>query len=93
MKKRILSILLAVTMLFQAFAVCGVAAETDGFVDFPDNWSTEAMTAAVGNGLMVGTSPTTIEPDKYVTRAEFAAAIVRAFGATVKKDISSFTDV
>ena len=92
--KKFLSILLAVMMLVQTLIVPGIAAEVDSFVDFPvDSWSTEAMTAAVENGLLVGTSETTIEPEKNLTRAEFAAIITRAFGATKTADISKFSDV
>ena len=92
--KKILSILLAVMMLVQTLVIPGIAAEIDGFEDFPVNsWSTEAMTAAVDNGLLKGTSETTIEPEKNLTRAEFAAIITRAFGATKTADISKFKDV
>ncbi|MBQ8759769.1 MAG: S-layer homology domain-containing protein, partial [Clostridia bacterium] len=92
--KRILSVLLTVMMLLQAMVIPGFAAETEQFTDFPKNsWSEEAMTAAVENGLITGTSETTIEPRKNLTRAEFAAIITRAFGATKTADISNFKDV
>ena len=72
--KKILSVLLAVLMLVQALPFSVFAAETSDFTDFPVNsWSTEAMTAAVENGLLTGTSKNTIEPAKNLTRAEFAA--------------------
>ena len=92
--KKILTVVLAIVMLVQSMGITGFAVSTDGFKDFPTNsWSTEAMTAAVENGLLVGTSDTMIEPAKNVTRAEFAAIITRAFGATEKADISKFKDV
>ena len=81
--KKILSVILAIMMLMQTFVITNFAADIEGFTDFPTNsWSTEAMTAAVENGLLVGTSETTIEPQKNLTRAEFAAIVTRAFGAT-----------
>ncbi len=91
--KKILTVVLAIAMLLQTFVISGFAVDTSGFIDFPDDWSTEAMTAAVENGLLEGTSPNTIEPSKKLTRAEFAAFISRAFGATVEGDIKHFKDV
>ena len=92
--KKILSVILAIMMLMQTFVITNFAADIEGFTDFPTNsWSTEAMTAAVENGLLVGTSETTIEPQKNLTRAEFAAIVTRAFGATKTADISKFKDV
>ena len=92
MKKttRLTAILLAVIMLMQTFSF---AAKVSDFEDFPRDWSTEAMTDAVNNGLLVGTSKTTIEPKKNLTRAEMTAIISRAFGATVPMDISFTRDV
>jgi len=92
--KKFLSVLLAIVMLLQTLVIPNFAADVSGFVDFPTNsWSTAAMTAAVDNGLLKGTSDTTIEPSKNLTRAEFAAIITRAFGATKVADISHFADV
>lgn len=62
------------------------------FKDMPDNWATDALNAAVENGLMNG-SDGYIRPDNPMTRAEMAAIIVRATGATEEADISSFSDV
>ena len=93
--RKILTVVITIVMLLQSMGLSGFAAvNTSDFEDFPKNsWSTEAMTAAVDNGLLVGTSETTIEPRKNLTRAEFAAIITRAFGATEKADISKFKDV
>ncbi|MBR2021156.1 MAG: S-layer homology domain-containing protein, partial [Clostridia bacterium] len=92
--KKILSIMLVVMMLVQTLFIPSFAAEPEQFTDFPVNmWSTEAMTAAVANGLITGTSETTIEPTKNLTRAEFATIVTRAFGATKTADISKFEDV
>ncbi len=92
--KRYLMLLLAVVMVIQTMVIPTFAAKTEDYIDFPVNsWSTEAMTAAVENGLITGTSDTTIEPNKNLTRAEFAAIITRAFGATEMADIANFADV
>ncbi len=91
--KRLLALVMVIAMLMQTFSVSGFAISTSDFTDFPNDWSAEAMTAAVENGLLVGTTDTTIDPTAYVTRAQFAAIITRAFGATTVADISHFEDV
>ncbi len=92
MKKtnRFVALMLALLMLLQTFSF---AASVSDFEDFPNDWSTEAMTAAVNSGLLIGTSETTIEPKKNLTRAEMTAIVTRAFGATVPMDISFVKDV
>ena len=93
MKKttRFTALLLVVVMLVQTFAF---AAQISDFGDFPKNsWSTEAVTAAVENGLLIGRGNNKLDPKGLLTRAEMAAIMTRAFGATVEKDISSFEDV
>ena len=67
-------------------------AELPQFLDMPDNWSTEALESAVGNGLLIGDDGK-IMPDSPLTRAQMATIIVRAFGATEEGDISGYSDV
>ena len=62
------------------------------FPDLPDNWSTDALIKAVQNGLLNG-SGGYIEPNKQLTRAQLAAIMVRAFGASEEADVSEFTDL
>ncbi len=92
MKKttRILALVLSILLFVQPIAF---AASVADFSDFPHGWSTEAVTAAVENGLLIGEADGKIYPERNLTRAELAAFITRAFGATVEKDISHFTDV
>ncbi len=85
-----LSLVLAVTMLISAVAV-GAAAPGD-FPDFPNDWSTPALEAALEHGLLRGNDAGLLLPDAYLTRAEMAAIINRAFGASQKADIN-FVDV
>jgi len=90
--KRILAMLLVLVMMMGTLSA--FAAAPGDFADFPHGtWSEAAMTAAVGNGLLQGKGVNTIAPKDYLTRAEAATIINRAFGATVTKDISQFTDV
>ena len=91
---RVLALVLSILMLLSAMPVFADAAAIASFSDFPrGTWSEEAMTAAVNNSLLKGKGNGTIAPRDYLTRAEAAAVINRAFGATVKADISAFTDV
>ncbi len=83
--KKVLSLLICAVMLV---SVCSAST----FVDMPNNWSTEALTNAVNNGLIGGANGY-IRPDDPMTRAEMATIMVRAFGATQEADISAFTDV
>jgi len=79
-------------------AACMANAFAAEFVDMPDNWTTEALNNAVKNGLLYGEetadgSGMKINPDDNITRAQMAAIIVRAFGASETTDISAYTDV
>ena len=86
-------------------AVCGAAIASLGcaanvfaadFLDMPDNWTTQALENAVKNGLLYGEETENgmrVNPDDNITRAQMAAIIVRAFGATETSDISRYADV
>ena len=87
------SVLLVLMMLFSIMPAALTVSAAASFSDFPTGWSAEAMQAAVDNGLMFGKGNGTIGPQDMLTRAEAAAIINRAFGATVKADLSSYTDV
>lgn len=91
--KKIISVSAICAMLLSTSSV--LAAE---FIDMPDNWTTSALENAAKNGLLYGEeavdgSGMKINPDDNITRAQMAAIIVRAFGATETADISDYTDV
>ena len=88
--KRVTALVITMLMLLQPFAL---AASVADFLDFPNDWSTEAVTAAVENGLFIGNNNKLLEPGRDIKRGEFAAFIVRAFGATVMADIAYIEDV
>jgi len=90
--KSLISIVLMLAMLMPT-AMPVTADGAYGFSDFPTGWSAPAMAHAVENGIIYGKSSDRIAPEDFLTRAEMAAIINRAFGATVKKDISKFSDV
>lgn len=68
------------------------AASAKDFSDFPNDWSQAAMTQAVENGLLAGYNGK-INPQGTLTRAEMAAIINRAFGATAKASLDGYSDV
>ena len=84
--KKVLILLTVITLLLSTSVFAA------DFKDMPDNWATEALNAAVDNGLING-SDGYIYPDNPMTRAEMAAIITRATGAKKEADISKFTDV
>ena len=70
-----------------------LGASPSDFVDFPNDWSQGAMTAAVENGLLGGVGDGRIAPQGEVTRAQMAVIINRAFGAEKQASLSSYSDV
>lgn len=72
---------------------CGVS--LSGFRDVSaDAWYYDEMSAAVGIGLVNGTSNTTLEPNSRITRQQVCTMLSRAFGiyAEDEKSCDSFTD-
>jgi len=90
MKKRILSMLLAIC--FVVMLLPGFASAAATFTDMPNDYSTKALEAAVANGLLNGSNGK-IMPNDKLTRAQMAAIISRAFGATEQASLTGFTDV
>lgn len=89
--RRYVSLMLTVVLLV-SIVPTAFASYDEQFSDFPTGWSRPALEAAVDNGLLVGIDGR-IEPKKYLTRAETAAVMVRAFGATTYSDVSAFDDM
>ncbi|MBE7046808.1 MAG: hypothetical protein E7396_05265 [Ruminococcaceae bacterium] len=90
--KRLLSLFVCVVMIVSSFAFTTVAGAAQ-FKDMPNNWSTAALTHAVNNDLLRGKGDGMLCPDDYLTRAEMATVINRAFNAKVAADISAYLDV
>ena len=94
--KRFFSLFLAAVMMVTLLAVNAHAANDNKITDYGDaygHWAYEALTWAVDNGVMVGTSEDKLNPDGYLTRAQMAAMIDRLFGTYKSADISRYTDV
>lgn len=90
MRKKLLSTLLIIAMIC-SLAVPAMAASTS-FSDMPEDYSKAALEAAVANGLLTGADGK-IMPNDSLTRAQMAAVINRAFGATELATLAGFSDV
>ena len=89
MKRTTIATALAGMMLLSATAH---AAAPSDFSDFPSDWSAPAVTWAVENSLLNGHDGK-LNPQGFLTRAELAAIVNRAFGAAGTAAMSGYTDV
>lgn len=87
--KKTLALVLAGTMLLPSGAF---AADLSRFNDFPNDWSSNALEKAVDHGLLNGSNGK-IDGQGLLTRAQMAAIVSRAFGATKSASLSSYKDV
>ena len=64
------------------------------FSDVPDNfWAKPAIAALSSRGVISGLDNNTFQPDKQITRAEFAGMIQKGFEKAKVKDAMKFTDI
>lgn len=82
------------------FAVFSMPAEAPApppvktFADITNHWARQDIETMLARGLVAGVSPDEFAPDRTVTRAEFAALLVRAVGIPVSPALrSDFADV
>ena len=87
--KRKLSLLLALLLVL---TMVPAVVSAEGFSDMPQDWSTEALTKAVENGLLTGYNGK-LMPSESLTRAQMATIINRAFGAYVPGSLAGYVDV
>lgn len=95
LKKKVLSLALSCAMLF-CYMPSVAFADATTFVDMPSDWSTEALSNAVANGLIKGYEQEDglyIKPSGNLTRAQLAAVVNRAFGSTEKASLAGVNDV
>ena len=89
----ILAVLLCLSLAVSASAANTTARRAADFKDFDRTaWYSEAVSAAVDNGLLYGKGNGIIDPNGNLTRAEMAAIINRAFGCYKTADISQYKD-
>ena len=90
----ILAVASCLSLAVSASAANTVARKATDFRDFDKSaWYSEAVSAAVDNGLLYGKSSTMLDPNGDMTRAEMAAIINRSFGCYKTADISQYKDV
>lgn len=63
------------------------------FSDVRDHWSKQAVNSMGSRMVIEGTGDGLFSPDKDITRAEFAAIVVRGLGLKFESGATSFTDV
>lgn len=81
-----------IAALFAAALVLQTQAAAAEFSDFPTDWSAAALTRAVNDGLLSGANGK-INPSGKLTRAEMAAIMNRAFGATEQAKLDGYQDI
>ena len=87
--KKTLALVLAGTMLLPSGAF---AADLSRFNDFPNDWSSGALEKAVDHGLLNGSNGR-IDGQGLLTRAQMAAIVSRAFGATKSASLKDYRDM
>ena len=87
---RLVSMLLAVVMVFGLFAVTTSAA--DAFTDIEGHWAQEIINEWASYKVVNGYPDGTYKPDNYITRAEFAQ-VIKNLLALEKKADKDFSDV
>ncbi|MEF3313268.1 S-layer homology domain-containing protein [Paenibacillus sp. GYB004] len=63
------------------------------FTDVTSHWGKSYIDLLAGKLIIDGVTDTTFEPDRNITRAEFAALIVRSLGLSTVSDATYFNDV
>ncbi len=63
------------------------------FADIQNHWAKPFIQALLDKGIVNGFSDGTFKPDDKMTRAQYAALLVKAFNPTAKRDATKFTDV
>lgn len=87
--KNTIAMVLAGAMLLPTNAF---AADLSKYKDFPNDWSAKALEQAIDDGLLNGSNGM-IDAKGLLTRAQMAAIVSRAFGATKTASLSSYKDV
>lgn len=88
MKKvaQVLAVLMIVSMLSPVLAFAA-------FDDLSSHWAKNDIEALVEQKIVEGVTPTQFEPDRSITRAEFAALVVRSLGLSTVTSDTYFNDV
>lgn len=94
MKKRILSLALALCLALTLFSGTALAAGQHPFTDVPQgHWAGDAVQYVYENNLMGGTDSTTFSPNATTTRGMIVTVLYRLTGEPASGTASQFTDV
>lgn len=63
------------------------------FADIQNHWAKPFIQALLDKKIISGFNDGTFKPDQKMTRAQYAALLVKAFNPTAKRDATQFTDV
>lgn len=89
--KKPIAAVCAAALLLSPTGALGATAQD--FVDFPDDWSAPALTAAIENGLLSGVGADRIAPADPLSRAQMATIINRAFATEKAASLAGYSDV
>lgn len=82
--------LICFALMIISFSVVSAGAE---FTDISDIGGRDAILSLYEKGIIEGTSETTFSPNDNLTRAQFAAFVVRAFELPISEKRGTFSDV
>jgi len=93
-KQRILSLLLALAMVFSLLPANAMAADVKNFDDVSkDDWFYKYVDFVTEKDYFVGTSETTFAPEMAMTRAMFVVVLAALEGVKVDNNVAPFADV
>ncbi|HAS72737.1 MAG TPA: hypothetical protein DCS67_01175 [Clostridiales bacterium UBA8960] len=90
--KKLIYLVLSIAIVISSIPFIGYAVTPNDFPDLPSDWSKEALIKAVNNGLLTGANGK-LMPFSNLTRAQMAAIVNKAFGATRMASLVEYTDV
>ncbi|MNI51799.1 Endo-1,4-beta-xylanase A precursor [compost metagenome] len=70
-----------------------IVSHTAEFNDVKNHWSEQAIRDMSARMIVMGTGDNSYEPDRQVTRAEFAAILVRGLGLPLENGAAPFLDI
>lgn len=82
-----------VTILHKGDGIYAVIQGSKTFTDTTGHWAKQDIDLLASKLLIQGTDAHSYSPDQAITRAEFAALLVRSLGLSVSGQAASFTDV
>ncbi|MDN5348333.1 MAG: N-acetylmuramoyl-L-alanine amidase [Clostridia bacterium] len=82
-----------ILFLTRGFSRYAVLEYEKTFADIKDHWARENIETLASHRVIKGVTPENFEPERAVTRAEFAALLVRALDLVPGEETKTFSDV